>query len=679
MSKFYFSLLLASISVFSIAQVEDEACLPPSKKTLKLIQAGSSSADPKTAAKSFAEAMEAEPDNAMVYYEYAMYAYQQGMKYYETQPNPALGDRSLQRSKELFEKCIELCSDYHANCYYYIGVIEYSQQNMEVAFANFKKFVAFKGSEPSRYPEDYDKKLKDVKEVLGEIETENALKSTTVPFNPKMVQNVSSANDEYFPMISPDNELMFYTRKVNDKRLGDMQSNWVEQFTFSQRPGMNGLFDKGTPFSNPFNDGTFPSYGAATMAVDNKEMILCACKDEEVRGQKYRNCDLYITYYTRSGAGGNDFKWSPLENLGPGINTNDGWEGQPSLSADGNTLFYTAMRSTTRDNDIFIATRDANGKWSSGRPFDEINTAGKDKSPFLHQDSETLYFVSQSSDERKGLGGLDIFYCREENGKWSKPVNIGYPINTEGDELGIFVSMDGQLAYYSSRDQADWNIYGFELYLEARPKSVAIIKGNLKDENGEAVKDATIEIAYGNSDKVEKVKVNGDDGNYAAIVKTDQKQDIMVTVKKEGSAFDSKLITKEDIGDNKSIKGKDLSVRKLEAGTAYTINDILYTTNSADLNQKSKFILKEFARYLKENESIHIVIQGHTDDIGDDLKNMKLSQDRANEVKRYLTSLGVSASRLKAMGYGETMPKVENASEENRAINRRTDFLIEKL
>lgn len=681
--KYFFLLLVFSTSpIISQAQIEDESCLPPSKKILKQIETAANATDPKTAIIGFNAAIEAAPDNAMAYYEYGMYAYNQGVKAYDTYPNPSQGDKSMKKAQEMFTLALAQCSDYHANCFYYLGVISYSQNDMTAASKYFNQFLSFKSDEPSRYPNDYDKKTADIRNVLKKVEGDQELMTKSVPFAPKMVPNVSSEYDEYFPMISPDNELMFYTRKVDRKLKGDLQSNVVEEFTFSQRANVNALFDKGKPFSDPFNDGTFASYGAATMSVDNKEMVLCACKDELVDGQKYRNCDLYITKFERSGKGGNDFKWTPLENMGPGINSPRGWDAQPTLSADGNTLFYTTLRSgadATQDNDIWVAYRDASGKWGAGRPFTEINTAGKDKSPFLHQDSETLYFVSSSTETRKGVGGLDIFYIRMENGKWSKPKNIGYPINTPEDEIGIFVSTDGTLAYYSSRVGGNWNIYSFELYEEARPKPVAIIKGELKDENGAPVENATIEIAYADSDKVETVKVNGSDGKYTAIVKTDKKQDVMVTVKKEGYAFDSKLITKEELSEVKTMKGNDLAVRELKEGTAYTINDILFATNSYALTQKSEFILKQFVRFLKENPTITFMIQGHTDDVGDDSQNMELSKNRANEVKKYLEKQGISNTRMTAQGFGETKPKLANTSEQNRAVNRRTDFLIEKL
>jgi outer membrane protein OmpA-like peptidoglycan-associated protein len=160
-------------------------------------------------------------------------------------------------------------------------------------------------------------------------------------------------------------------------------------------------------------------------------------------------------------------------------------------------------------------------------------------------------------------------------------------------------------------------------------------------------------------------------------VKTNKKQDVMVTVKKEGHAFDSKLIAKEEFEeDNVTIRGNDLAVKKLEVGSAYTINDILYQTNSADLNTKAKFILRGFARFLDENPTIKISINGHTDDVGNDGKNLTLSEDRAEGVKDYLASLGIDKGRLSSKGLGETDPKVDNDSEANRALNRRTDFVI---
>ena len=680
MNRLYFSLLIMSLNVIAFAQEESDACVDPSKKILKVIAEAVKSKDTRFVVGKFNAAIKMDEENAKAYYEYGMYAYANALRFFETKQNPAMGNRNLVKSEELFHAALDLCPDYHANASYYLGVINYMQQEMPEAIKWFKEFKNYNHSDTDRYPQDLMKKLADVDDVLADLEKDIVLKSNKVPFAPKLVRNVSTSNNEYFPMISPDNELIFYTRKLDRSDLGSIRSNVLEEITFSARSSIESSFDGGSPLSKPFNDGSVQSYGAATLSVDNKEMIICACKSEQVYGQSYMNCDLYSATFKRFGYGGNDFQWTELKNMGKNINTPDGWEGQPSLSADGNTLFYTVNRSTSRSNDIFIVERDIDGSWGVPRAFDEINTAGKDKSPFLHQDSETLYFVSESTKDRPGVGGLDIFYIRNENGAWTTPKNIGYPINTESDELGLFVSIDGEVAYYSSHVGGNWNIYSFELYEEARPKSVAILKGELKDEFGSFVEGATIEIAYEGSDEVTQVKVNGDDGRYAAIVKTEKKQDVMVTVKKKGHAFTSRIISKETFEkEGVAIQGKNLKVKELKVGESYTINDVLYTTSSAVMNDRSKFILLGFSRFLHQNPTLNVSIQGHTDDVGDAAENLVLSTDRAEGVRAYLVSLGIDESRLSAKGYGKTMPKFENNSVANRAKNRRTDFVIEGM
>jgi outer membrane protein OmpA-like peptidoglycan-associated protein/tetratricopeptide (TPR) repeat protein len=666
---------------FSFAQEQDEECIAPDKKVLKILDKAKTTPAPEKY-KLFQEAQDAAPTNAMVFFEYAMVSYDAAETAYNSSYDPTQGERLMSKTKALFEKVLSLCPDYHADTYYYLGAIEYENGNKEKALQYFKKFMNFESQDDFRIPSDFAEKRDVVKKVLDANKKASDFLSEEVPYDPKMVKNVSSPKDEFFPMISPDNELMFFTRRLDRRNLGDLQSNVVEEFTVAHRGNATSDFDEGKPLPSPFNNGTFLNYGASTVSVDNKELIICACKYEQVQGQNYKNCDLYISHFQRSGEGGNDYTWTPLENMGDNINTNDGWESQPSLSADGNILFYTAVRPTTTNqkDDIFMSRRNSDGTWGLAVPFDEINTPGKDKSPFLHQDSETLYFVSEVSDSRYGVGGLDIFYIKmNPDGTWSKPKNIGFPINSKEDEIGIFVSTDGKQAYFSSRVGGDWNIYSFDLYEEARPKSVVLVKGELKDSTGAPVQDASIEIAYANSDKIETVRVNGNDGKYAVILHSDTPQDVMVSIKKEGQAFESKLIKKEELTASTYIKGEDMQVHEIKVGVPYTINDILYTTASAELSDHSKFILREFARFLKNNSTIKVSIQGHTDDMGNDDTNMKLSENRAIGVKNYLISLGIDKDRLKSSGFGETQPRVANDNEANRAKNRRTDFVIDAL
>ncbi len=821
-------LLIFVLSKQLVAQDPTISCGKPPKKAFKLIQKAKEATVGSEKVISFNEAIAIAPDNAMAYYEFGVYAFEDADRLFGkgTDAGNIAGDKSMLKAEEMFLKALSFCPDYHANCFYYLGVINYFQKDNITALKYLKEFQNYESKEVDRYASDHDQKLAEIKDVVSQLEDEVALYNNPVPFQPVKVPYVSSEIDDYIPMISPDNEVIFYTRRVEKKIAGDPVIHHSEQFTFSQRPSNTEPFTSGVPFTAPFNDGYFDGYGAATMAVDNKEMIFCACKDIMSQGQKYRNCDLYITRYERSGAGGNDFSWTKFENLGPGINGTTSWEAQPTLSADGNTLIFTKAGSGTQDNDLYISHRMTNGKWSNAVPISQLNTPGKDKSPFLHQDSETLYFVSSSSESRRGVGGTDIFYTRlerDEKGRvkkgvdgqelWSKPKNIGYPINTKDDEVGIFVSTDGKLAYYSSKHEGDWNIYQFDLYKEARPHPVALIKGDLRDESGKPLDGAMIEIAYGSTGETEKVKVNGHDGKYAAIVRVEDPQDVAITVKKEGHSFDTKMISKKEIekirefvtGEKKDHKKEEIAINKhsnskdstsavvnhkdylhtkaaethhvqqrvnsndsvvvaqksieknppklengekgnssivtsksseqslsaqvskleeennildgeaihlqttsaseylensimdggaatsmvirslnmdvspLKEGMTYAIKNILFATNSSLLTEKSMFIIKEFSKFMLENQNIDIVIQGHTDDLGDASKNLMLSEARSKAVKEYLIRLGIDANRLEAKGFGSTMPKVTNDSEKNRAINRRTDFLISKI
>ncbi len=679
MKSFLFLLPTLSflVNITSFAQDnEDPACLPPDKKILKTLEKAKT-ASPADAAKLFKEASDAAPDNAMVVYEFALYSFEEAQN--TAQSSVQRAEKQLRRAQGLFEKTLTLCDNYHADVYFYLGGIHYMLSENDQAKEQFKKFINFSSTDAKRYPQDFAEKKKEAEKIVGVVKQDQKVKENTVPFNPVIVKNVSTAKDEFFPMISPDNELMFFTRRVDRKNLGDMRSNVVEEFTMANRDDAFVNFNSGEPLPFPFNDGTFNNYGASTVSVDNKEMIICACKTENVLGQQYNNCDLYSTTYERDEKTGK-FSWTKLENLGTNINTKDGWEGQPSLSADGNTLYFTAVRPSTQKDDILVSRRGEDGKWTKAIPLKEINTPGRDKSPFIHQDSHTLYFVSDIGSGREGVGGLDIFYTRmDDDGKWTTPKNMGYPINTEADEIGVFVSTDGTLAYFSSRERGVWNIYSFELYQEARPKKVLLVKGELKAKPGEALNDVSININYAESGKTETIKVNGSDGKYAAVIQADKAEDVMLTIEKEGAAFDSKFIEKEVIAKETFSKNNDMEVRKIEVGANYTINDILFATNSFVLNERSKFILKQFAKFLKANPSMKVSIHGHTDDIGDDNNNMTLSVNRAKAVMEFLVSLGIQSSRLKYSGFGETAPKVPNTNEANRSLNRRTEFVIDAI
>lgn len=575
----------------------------------------------------------------------------------------------------------QTCPDYHADIYYQLGLIYYSETQDCEAQKYFKKFLNFKSEDETKFSKKYDKQLKDVNEIMEEVDFYcNFFTTNKVNFNPVLVKNVSTAGrDEYLPIISPDNELIFFTQEYEHKDKGDMMTQTIQEFCEASRESASDPFSSGKAMPDPFNIG--PKYGGATISLDNKEMFICACAKEA----NYWNCDIFVTKYDiQEVKGKKKYIWSELVNIGPNVNGTNTWEAQPSLSADGKTLYFASARQGGYGAiDLYYSRRDEDGNWGVAENMGPvINTAGSDKSPFLHCDSRTLYFVSETSAERLGAGGFDIFFSRQDatTGEWSKPKNIGYPINTAGDEEALIVSTDGNYGYFSS-DQTKGgigkkDIFYFYMPKHARPDKVVLMKGKINTDNIDEIKDAKLEVRFEDGTTQKQEIVVQDDGNYVAIANIgDGKQDALLEVKKTGKSYESKLITKESSNET-FIKDEELEVKSIKKGSVFTIDDILYKTNSSELDKKSLLVLNGFANWMKENTDVKIEIQGHTDDLGPDADNLALSQDRAFTVMEYLATQGIPASRMKFKGYGETKPKVPNTSAENRAKNRRTDFKI---
>lgn len=588
-------------------------------------------------------------------------------------------------SESYLSDLIEKCPDYHSEPYYYLGAIAYANQDYENALKHFDYFIHFPDDSPEKYGRDYDKKYAEVEEVIPFVEFYRDFNKNKGVMKPEAVLGVSSVKDEYLPALSPDAEIMFYTRKFTKKAKGDLVGREVEEFTWSLRPDLNGTFDEGEALPEPFNKGD--NYGGASISVDNKELFIA--KKNPVEGNA-QNVDIFVTRYEfvfDEKEGKEVYKWSPLEDLGENINTTDGWESQPSLSGDGQTLYFATVRAETQkegndnpDTDIYYATRQKDGSWGKAKSLEGINTPFQEKSPFMHSDSHTLYFAS---DRKPGGGGYDLWFTRQqEDGTWSRPKNIGAPINTDQDEHGMIVSADGEKAYYASRNvrgSKGMDIYSFELPEEAKPEKVMILKGTVQSNSGSVPTDATVDIKYIDSKKAEKIKVSQDDGRYAAVVTLKEKSDVVVQVSGEDVAFNTHLVVNKEEEVQPDVVKMDLKQEKTSKNKPFLIPDIFYRTSSSEINRESKIILDEFAAYLEANPKLKIEIRGHTDNAGSDSDNLALSMDRAFEVKGYLEQKGIAGQRIQAKGYGETKPVADNSTASGRAQNRRTEFVITAL
>lgn len=670
-------LLFFFFKLFIIGQDLDcEVEVPKSIEKIYLKAKNYKKYDYKNRVKYYKETLELEEDCIPCIWELAKMSFRR--KY-------TIGD-PMDFPKKYFLQLESLCPTFHADVYYYLSLIYYMEKNDCEAVKYFNKFLEFPTENKKQIAINYKDQKLYVEASLEMSQYFCDFYSNPVPFNPKVLKNISTAErNEILPVISPDNEHIYYTIEYDEYVKGDFAVHHEQLFANSTRNSFRENFLEGKPLEEPFNLG--PKYGGATLSLNNKEMYICAC----IQNGGYFNCDLYVSENQKKTITlkreGKDFdttfySWSPLKNLGPNINGPQTWEAQPSLSGDGKTLYFASARPGGYGKiDIYYSNRNEDGSWSKaenmGKP---INSSESDKSPFIHTDSRTFYFVSESSDYRWGAGDFDIFYTQqnEETLIWEEPKNIGYPINSEEAEESLIVSVDGHYGYFSSTRKEGLggkDIFYFEIPEEAKPDKIVLAKGKGSfGPNGSENAKMILRDKNGNK-KEQDFSVVGE-GEFIAIVNVEEvKGDALLEIQTEGGAFESLLISEEDVG-NTVVKEKQIDVKPIEKGEAYTINDILFESNSSKLKESSKIVLDGFVDWLLVNKELNIEIQGHTDDIGPDKANLALSMDRSFSVMEYLIKNGVEKSRLKFKGYGESNPKVPNTSSKSRSINRRTDFLI---
>lgn len=576
------------------------------------------------------------------------------------------------RALNQYLKVLEICPAFDRYfSLYYLGYYHFELKEKDKALRYFNDYLAKvdKGLEAEK-----------ARKMSADLTAYFDLINNPVPFEPKIVSGVSSGKDEFLPMLSTDGDFIFYTHRFDSYDKYTTIQKQEEQFTIARRTGEEGslLYEKGHKMPFPFNQGH--TQGASSITIDNNHIFITLCDFVKGYGQPYNNCDIYTSDFIHG-------EWTAFRNLGPNVNRETTWESQPSISPDGKTLYFASIREENiggnqggYTSDIYRSHLGKDGNWSKAENLGPgVNTPSNEKSPFIHSDNTTLYFAS---DGRIGVGGYDIYYTRaEKNGQWTEPKNIGYPINTEGDDLGLIVSRDGRRAFFSSNKlsgQGGWDIYSFELHPEAKPDSVLFVKGELLDDQGQPVQDASVRITSSDGTRVMEGMVDKLTGKYAVAIACQREDEFLMVVDREDYIFTSKYISvREEAQIDRPMEVK-FEMKPLKVGAQVELKDILFATNSADFDAGSLLVLKEFAAFLKNNPSVVIAIQGHTDNVGGDAFNLELSERRAKAVENYLVERGISPTRMSSKGYGLSRPIRSNDTEEGRARNRRTEFVIMK-
>lgn len=486
-----------------------------------------------------------------------------------------------------------------------------------------------------------------------------AIKSPVL-FNPESVgSSINSPDDEYWPSLTADGQKMMFTRQqAPDKKsvYGPSQEDFYISL-FSDNSWQKS-YNAGAPLNTSQNEG------AQSLSSNGNYMYFTACD----RPGSLGSCDIYFSSYS-------DGKWTVPSNIGSPVNTKS-WESQPSVSADGKTLFFSSSRpGGYGGKDLYYSRFTDKNIWSKPVNMGEkINSDGDEMSPFIHFDGKTLYF---SSDGKVGMGGFDIYFTRmNEDSTWTEPKNLGYPINTYNDELGLIIEAAGRKAYFSSvRDKSNGkDIFSFNLYESARPNSVSYLKGKVFDrETGKLLK-ADYELINLSTGKTTIKSATDLTGNFLVCLPSGYNYGINVS--KPGYLFYSESFMFEGLHSVAEPLIKRINLNPIRVGGEMQLSNVFYEVDSWELKKESVSELNILTNLLKTNENIIIEIGGYTDSTGSSEYNIALSEKRALSVVNYLISKGIKADRLKYKGYGNTSPLGDNITAEGRKLNRRTEAKV---
>ncbi|MBQ3709493.1 MAG: OmpA family protein [Bacteroidales bacterium] len=482
----------------------------------------------------------------------------------------AFRERDYEMAYQQVRKAVEKDPDY-AEAWLLQGEIGMETHNDEMALEGYEQSLR---ADSTLFPP--------AKTILARLQARKAFREEAmahpVDFNPINLGNsVNTANDEYINALEITGMELLLTRKYS----GD--SDCFQKEALYMALAVEGQWFPASQLH--LSDEMDDHMGAAFLSQKGDELYFTVCGMD----RHHPGCDLFGSHRDADGT------WSSPVNMGQPVNTS-AWESQPCLSLDGKELFFASKRNGNAD--LYHCFRDENGQWSKPENLGPtINTEGTEMAPFIHPDGKTLYF---SSDTHMGMGGYDLFVSRRnEKGEWSEPKNLGYPINTSGDEINFIVAADGHTALISSIREGGYG--GYDIY------TFQLDDEELKPE---------------------------------------------------------------------SINVYDYVAEDLKPGTVVQLVNIQFEFNSSALTENSEEGVAMLADFLESHPEISVELAGHTDNIGSNTYNLKLSQERAEVVRQALIDKGIAESRLTAKGYGATKPIYSNDTDEHRALNRRTEMII---
>jgi outer membrane protein OmpA-like peptidoglycan-associated protein/Tol biopolymer transport system component len=564
---------------------------------------------------------------------------------------------------------------------YHLGIAFQNTNEFKKAIEHFEQFK----KKRKGLAEIADRKIREcrIADSLSQYELNVIIENLGAVVNTKF--------NEYSPLISADgNTLIFTSNRSDDEAVVRAGKNYEDIFVTRKTGNTWQPPQKISPNINQrYNDA------AASLSPDGKMLFLYY---EEGNG------DIYMSRFE-----GND--WTKPTPLNKNINTALFWETSASISADGKKLYFASSRDGGfGELDLYVSELDSKGDWGKAVNLGKaVNTEGNEDAPVIHPDGVTLYF---SSDGHPSLGNADIFVTENKGGKWQKPENIGWPINTWEYDGFFTISPDKKQGYFSTLKEGgfgDADIYSVKFLepkykpkpkpvvkteekpKEVKPKTtdfvdpliaqqkalrvVTVLKGKVIDEITAAPIEATITLVDNTTQKVlTRLTSNPATGDFEITIP--HGGNYGVATEKNGYLFNSINFNLPKFAEFQEIDTHIIMVRA-EIGSKVVLKNIFFDVGKSDLKPESIAEVEKIRELLVGNPNLRVQINGHTDNTGNAATNKTLSLKRASAVVDYLVGKGVVQARLSAKGYGAERPIVSNDDEMGgREINRRTEIEI---
>ncbi|HRH61946.1 MAG TPA: OmpA family protein [Bacteroidia bacterium] len=596
-----------------------------------------------------------------------------------------LYSNTKQKAIQYLEKASELNPGIDAELPYFLGWAYHLDMQWDKAIEQFKKFTKLSGSSAS-----FLEMQADAKQQIIECENGKELQQHPVRvFVDNAGAEVNSKYSDYGPVISADESVLFFTSRREGTTGGAIDpalNEYMEDIYMSLK--QNGVWTKAVNLGAPLN--TEEHDANSGISADGQKLLIYSANGHG---------DLYESTLTGD-------KWGVAQSLGKNINSN-GHESSACYSSDGKSIYFVSdnPEATLGDRDIFVSTKDEKGKWGKAVNLGStINTPYGEEGVYLHPDGKTMYF---SSEGHKTMGGYDIFKSVYENGKWSEPENLGFPVNTPDNDVFFVISASGKHGYYSSYSDKGYGEKDILLITFLGPEKpmvlnnednllasitapvketvlaptlvikeaqLTIMKGIVSDAITKKPLDATIEIIDNKQNiSIATFTSNSSSGKY--LVSLPAGKNYGIAVKKDGYLFQSENF---DIPASAAFQEvvKDIALKSVDVGSTIVLKNIFFDLGKATLRSESTNELERLGKLLYDNPTLKIEISGHTDNKGSAELNKKLSDGRAKAVVDYLISKGITGDRLTYVGYGKDQPLASNDTEEGRQQNRRTEFKI---